>query len=172
MTEDGARTWWDLAAAHLGDGAAWRELWDLNQGRVQADGTVLSTERDVLQPGWTVLVPATAARVDRPLPRPPSPHRRSVAVEVTVQAGDTLSEIAADHGVSDWTQAVAGQRRPGRTRRRPVHRPGLHRTGLADHHPHRATAGDTADTATGAADNAADMVVTVGAGRHVVADRR
>ena len=34
-----------------------------------------------------------------------------------------------DHG-------VAGQRRTGRTRRRPVHRPGLHRTRLDRHHPH------------------------------------
>ena len=55
VTEGGARTWWDLAGAHLGDGAAWRQLWDLNHGRVQADGTTMSTERDVLQPGWTIL---------------------------------------------------------------------------------------------------------------------
>ena len=87
LTEDGARTWWDLAATHLGDGAAWRELWDLNQGRVQADGTVLTTERVVLQPGWTVLVPATA---DGRRPGAAAGRRRGrrpAAVEVTVQAG-------------------------------------------------------------------------------------
>ena len=69
MTGDGARTWWDLAVTHLGDGAAWRELWDLNQGRVQADGTVLTTERIVLQPGWTVVIPDTTAG-DNPDPAP------------------------------------------------------------------------------------------------------
>jgi len=61
VTEGGARTWWDLAGAHLGDGAAWRQLWDLNHGRLQADGTTMSTERQALQPGWTILVPASAA---------------------------------------------------------------------------------------------------------------
>ena len=30
VISDAARTWWDLAVTHLGDGAAWRELWDLN----------------------------------------------------------------------------------------------------------------------------------------------
>ena len=65
VTEEGARTWWDLAATHLGDGTAWRELWDLNHGRVQADGTVLTSERAVLQPGWTVLVPAPPRTTDR-----------------------------------------------------------------------------------------------------------
>ena len=61
VTDGGARTWWDLAGAHLGDGAAWRQLWDLNRGRVQADGTTLSTERGMLQTGWTILVPATTS---------------------------------------------------------------------------------------------------------------
>src|SRR5664279_1951742 len=60
VTSDAARTWWDLAVTHRGDGAAWRELWDLNHGRVQADGTVLTSERVVLQPGWTILIPDTA----------------------------------------------------------------------------------------------------------------
>ena len=51
LTDGGARTWWDLAARHLGDGAAWRQLWALNDGRVQADGTVLTSERTMLQTG-------------------------------------------------------------------------------------------------------------------------
>ena len=103
VTEGGARTWWDLAGAHLGDGAAWRQLWDLNHGRLQADGTTMSTEREVLQPGWTILVPASAA---------PSSTAAATSVtapvtggdEVTVKAGDTLSQIAVDRGVGDWTR--------------------------------------------------------------------
>ena len=51
VTDGGARTWWDLAAAHLGDGAAWRQLWYLNRGRVQADGSVLTSQRTMLRPG-------------------------------------------------------------------------------------------------------------------------
>ena len=162
VTEGGARTWWDLAAAHLGDGAAWRQLWDLNHGRVQADGTTLSTERDVLQPGWTILVPATAA-----------PSVTAVA--------------AARHRTGDrW----AGGHRQGRghplaDRRRPrrratgrscgrstptgpsrmvsssATRTTSNRAGRSRSRPARPRA---ADTATGAADNAADMVVTVAPG--------
>ena len=104
VTEGGARTWWDLAAEHLGDGAAWRQLWDLNHGRVLADGTTMSTERGVLQTGWTILVPASAATpqftdVAHPVTAPVIGGH-----DVTVEDGDTLSGIAADHGVTDWTQ--------------------------------------------------------------------
>ena len=38
---------------------------------------------------------------------------------MTVQAGDTLSEIAADHGINDWTRvwpANAGRAEPGGAR--------------------------------------------------------
>ncbi len=54
------RTWWDLAAQHLGDGARWRELWDLNVGRRQVDGSVLTSPR-FLRPGWNVLLPVPPA---------------------------------------------------------------------------------------------------------------
>ena len=103
VTEGGARTWWDLAAAHLGDGAAWRQLWDLNQGRTLDDGTTLTSERTPLRTGWTVLIPATAA---------PSLTEVAAVVtapvitgeEVTVRAGDTLSQIAVDHDLPDWAE--------------------------------------------------------------------
>ena len=118
LTDAGARTWWDLALAHLGDGAGWRDIWDLNRGRVQPDGTVLATERVVLQPGWTVVVPD--ATVTAPAPElPPAAETAAAdddrAVEVTVQPGDTLSEIAAEHGVNDWTMvwpSNAGREEP------------------------------------------------------------
>ncbi len=107
-TADGARTWWDLAVHHLGDGSRWHQLWDLNQGRVQDDGTVLRNDRTVLKPGWTVLVPATE--------EPAAQAAADVAVDVTVQPGDTLSELATEHGAGDWTQlwqANAGRAEPG-----------------------------------------------------------
>src|SRR6478735_1138313 len=115
LTGDGARTWWDLAVTHIGDGAAWRELWELNQGRVQADGTVLATERTVLQPGWTVVIPDTTAG-DNPVPASEiAPADVNQSVDVTVQPGDTLSQIAVDHGVPDWAKvwpANAGRDEP------------------------------------------------------------
>lgn len=116
LTGDGARTWWDLAVAHLGDGAGWRDIWDLNRGRVQPDGTVLATERVVLQPGWTVLVPDTAVTAPAlATAAETAAADDGRAVEVTVRPGDTLSGIAAEHGVDDWTTvwpSNAGREQP------------------------------------------------------------
>jgi hypothetical protein len=116
LTGDGARTWWDLPSAHLGDGAAWRELWDLNQGRAQANGTVLSTERTVLQPGWAVVIPDTTAGDNPALAAETAPSDNQ-AVDVTMLPwGHPLGDRRRprrhrlDHG-------LAGQRRSGRTRR-------------------------------------------------------
>ncbi|GGM10021.1 LysM peptidoglycan-binding domain-containing protein [Nakamurella endophytica] len=111
VSADGARTWWDLAVQHLGDGSRWHQLWELNQGRAQDDGTVLRNDRTVLKLGWTVLVPAT-----EPAARSAAQAAADVAVDVTVQPGDTLSELAAEHASGDWPQlwqANAGRAEPG-----------------------------------------------------------
>ena len=165
VTDGGARTWWDLAAEHLGDGAAWRQLWDLNRGRVQADGTTLSTERGVLQTGWTVLVPATTSAPSITAVTPTVTAPVVGGKEVTVQAGDTLSQIAVDHGVDDWTtlwQINADRAEPdGEQLRDPDYlEPGWQITvpTAADN------AVDAADNPVDAADNPADITVTVAAG--------
>lgn len=125
VTADGARTWWDLAVQQLGDGARWRQLWELNQGRVQDDGTILVSNRTVLKPGWTVVVPAPDTATGDTVPGGGTPGDTrdgsgpvdgSGSVDVTVQPGDTLSELAADHGTGDWPlvwQANAGRAEPG-----------------------------------------------------------
>ena len=163
LTAGGARTWWDLAATHLGDGTGWRALWDLNQGRVQADGTVLTTERVVLQPGWTVLVPAT----------PDDTTGAAVAaasavddrgVEVTVKAGDTLSEIAADHGVNDWTRvwpANSGRAEPDGAR---FTDPDYIEPGWTITIPTPTAMGDNTGHAPGVGDNVGDNATVVAVG--------
>ncbi|MCW2525283.1 MAG: putative LysM domain peptidoglycan-binding protein [Pseudonocardiales bacterium] len=88
----GPDTYWDIAAERLGGGEHWHQVWDLNRGRVQPDGEVM-TNPGLLRPGWTVLLPASATS--------PSDDETPVA-EVTVRAGDTLSSIAASHGMNDW----------------------------------------------------------------------
>jgi LysM repeat protein len=87
----GPDTYWDIAAAHLGSGERWTEIWELNQGRTQADGAVMSTP-GLLRPGWTVLIPLTAT----------TPAAGPRADTVAVEPGDTLSGIASTHGVEDW----------------------------------------------------------------------
>ena len=91
----GPDTYWDIAEARLGGGEHWQQIWDLNRGRTQPDGEVM-TNPGLLKPGWTVLLPASASA---------SPTAGGSDVEdVIVQEGDTLSGIAQSHGVSDWQQ--------------------------------------------------------------------
>jgi nucleoid-associated protein YgaU len=90
----GPDTYWDIAAARLGSGEHWQQIWDLNRGRTQPDGEVMNNP-GLLKPGWTVLLPSSAAT--------PSPAAAQLE-DVTVHDGDTLSGIAQSHGVADWHQ--------------------------------------------------------------------
>ncbi len=110
---DGPSTYWDLAERHLGSGARWGEIWQLNEGREQPGGAVMASPHRLL-PGWTVLLPAAgaanAASPQTPAPADPAPDR-----EVTVRPGDTLSGIAAGRGQPDWQRtwhANAGRAQP------------------------------------------------------------
>ncbi|WP_233629730.1 LysM peptidoglycan-binding domain-containing protein [Amycolatopsis sp. WAC 04197] len=68
-----------IAAEHLGDERRYQEIFDLNQGRRQADGEVLRSV-DLIKPGWHLTLP-------------PKPQ----CVEVVVGEGDTLTRIARKH---------------------------------------------------------------------------
>jgi DNA-binding SARP family transcriptional activator/nucleoid-associated protein YgaU len=90
VDEDGPGTLWDLARTFLGSGERWPEIWALNEGRRQGDGTIM-TSPGLLRPGWTIVIPTDAHRG--------SPGQSDI---VTVRRGDTLGEIAAEHGHPDW----------------------------------------------------------------------
>ncbi|MFJ8911708.1 LysM peptidoglycan-binding domain-containing protein [Amycolatopsis sp. NPDC102389] len=62
-----------IAAAQLGDESRYQEIFDLNQGRRQADGEALRSV-DLIKPGWRLALPAEPQ-----------------CVEVVVGAGDTLT---------------------------------------------------------------------------------
>ena len=49
---------WRLARTHLGAGARWQEIFALNEGRVQADGRVL-TNPNLILIGWVLELPAS-----------------------------------------------------------------------------------------------------------------
>lgn len=53
-------TLWGVAEAQLGDPLRWVEIWELNRGRPQPDGRVL-TDPDRICPGWTLQLPVDAA---------------------------------------------------------------------------------------------------------------
>ncbi|MCW2541278.1 MAG: putative LysM domain peptidoglycan-binding protein [Frankiales bacterium] len=94
---DGPGTYWDLAEKYLGSGDHWKEIWALNEGRTQADGSVLTTP-GLLRPGWIVIVPGESPADSTSAPT----VTRHIVEHVTVEPGDTLSGIAEDAGVSDW----------------------------------------------------------------------
>lgn len=83
---------WDLAEARFGDGRRWREIFEANVGRPQADGGVLERPDQYLQVGWTLLLPPPA-RAGTPAPGAAGTDGPVVVVE----PGDTLSGIAAQH---------------------------------------------------------------------------
>lgn len=68
-------TLWSLAEQHLGDGKRFQEIYELNEGRLQADGSALGVDQ-WLSPGWKLQLPADGTRV--------------------VVPGDTLSQIALE----------------------------------------------------------------------------
>lgn len=69
---------WAIAEDHLGGGLRWREIAELNEGRLMSDGHRFANADSIL-PGWTLVLPQT-----------PQPSTHSV----TVHAGNTLSGIA------------------------------------------------------------------------------
>src|SRR2546423_8497729 len=66
---------WDLAEAHLGDPFRWREIWELNAGRLQPDGQGF-VEPELILPGWVLELPPDAVGIEAPpaaaLPAPPA----------------------------------------------------------------------------------------------------
>ncbi|MBF4161777.1 LysM peptidoglycan-binding domain-containing protein [Nocardioides acrostichi] len=53
---------WDIAERHLGDGRRWKEIYELNRGRLQPDGGELVIGR-LIQPGWVLIMPDDATGV-------------------------------------------------------------------------------------------------------------
>ncbi len=80
----GGDTLWSIADQAYGSGTAYRRLVEANVGRRMPDGQ-LFTAQGVIRPGWELLVPMPTAHVDE------VDGQRWY----TVEAGDTLSAIAA-----------------------------------------------------------------------------
>jgi LysM repeat protein/DNA-binding SARP family transcriptional activator len=98
-------TLWDLAERYLGDGYRATEIFNLNRGRPQPDGTAL-TDPSVIRPGWILAIPT-----------PDPPTERGGSTTVTVERGDTLWSIAADelgdgHRFPELVDLNAGRPQP------------------------------------------------------------
>jgi DNA-binding SARP family transcriptional activator/LysM repeat protein len=94
-----------IAARSLGDWTRFEEILELNRGRPQPDGAAL-TDPALVRPGWILVLPSDAT----------PPEEEPTAGEVTVRSGDTLADIAAQHGLSSWQPIFdlnAGEPIPG-----------------------------------------------------------
>lgn len=65
-------TLWEISAEHLGDGARFPEVFDLNAGVLQPDGRTL-TDPDLIQPGWNLTLPTPTPLAPSTNGSPPTP---------------------------------------------------------------------------------------------------
>ena len=91
--EDGDSLWF-LAERHLGAGARYTEILDLNLGRSQPDGRSL-TDAHWIEPGWQLLLPADAVDVTPSSDTVTAPA--SPGGTVVVAPGDSLWKLAQAH---------------------------------------------------------------------------
>ncbi len=83
-------TLWGIAERHLGDPLKWQTIYQLNEGRPQPGGVTL-TDAHWIDPGWTLLLPATSAPVSA-MPAPvTTPAAASAAPATTPTSTPTTS---------------------------------------------------------------------------------
>ncbi|MER6196065.1 LysM peptidoglycan-binding domain-containing protein [Streptomyces sp. NPDC001586] len=90
-------TLWDIAEQRLGGGIEWHRIVEANEGVRQADGSLVTADTTVLQPGWTLHLPADATpepSADQGGRRPQTSGSTAETSTHTVRAGETLAGIA------------------------------------------------------------------------------
>lgn len=96
---------WDIAERHLGEGRRWKEIFDLNQGRVQPDGGQLVLGR-LIQPGWVLMMPEDAVGAQRVRAETaPAPAAAPVS---QLGASDTGADAAAAEAVATPDSSLPG----------------------------------------------------------------
>jgi DNA-binding SARP family transcriptional activator len=98
-------TLWGIAQRQLGDPLRWSEIYQVNEGRPQPGGVTL-TDPHWIDPGWTLVLPATAAPSAPPPPATvPTPQPESIAPAPTAASPPattptTTAPAAPSHPVS------------------------------------------------------------------------
>ncbi|MEN3361487.1 MAG: hypothetical protein V7637_5469, partial [Mycobacteriales bacterium] len=107
---------WDIAERYLGSGIRYREIFELNQGRVQPDGDRLTLE-SLIRPGWTLLMPKDArgeGLIEVTANQMPAPGQAAPRVEprsappTDARAGTAAHAPAATHAPAAGTAAGSG----------------------------------------------------------------
>ncbi len=97
---------WDIAERYLGDGRRYKEIYELNKGKLQPDGRRLSNP-DLIMPGWQVRLPADA--------KGPGVHTVKVAVgtdkKITVPEKTTTEKTTEKKTVARETPEKQAEKR-------------------------------------------------------------
>ncbi|MDN5893319.1 MAG: hypothetical protein L0H93_04775 [Nocardioides sp.] len=101
-------TAWRVAEIHLGDGARWHEVRDLNHGIQLADGTTFTQGTQTLPAGTTVQLPADARNI-------PTAAPGSAAPETEANANDTADQVAEDRDGEDQAAVETDEDAPAQT---------------------------------------------------------
>lgn len=91
-------TMWDLAAEELGDARRYREIFELNAGDRQPDGSQLRAP-DLIRPGWVLELPAGDDSPDLGVSAPAAPPPE----HATTPGADSLPELERDAGGTNVT---------------------------------------------------------------------
>lgn len=96
---NGSQSLRSIAETTLGDSNRYLEIFNLNQGVVQNDGTALLSTDQLLHDGWVLTLPQDA-KIPQPI---------AGTGTVTIKPGDTLSEIALEnYGDMEAYHYIAG----------------------------------------------------------------
>ncbi len=105
-------TLWGIAERFLSDGLRYREIFTLNEGRVQPDGRTL-TKPSLIHPGWVLLLPADARgeglrTVQMPAPAPLAPGGSGSGAFSGPSGADGTSPDSPPPGADGLTASGAG----------------------------------------------------------------
>lgn len=89
-------SFWSIAEDALGNGLRWREIRDLNIAQPQPDGGVVSTDSELVRPGWRLRIPVTATTGSPTPSAAAGEHRVDREVEHRVERGEHLWAIAEE----------------------------------------------------------------------------
>ncbi len=127
---------WDIAERHLGDGLRYKEIFALNEGRVQPDGRKL-THASLIQPGWQLLMPADAVGLSPAAPVAPPATPTAPGTLGASGAGSADAPVSAGApgvtlpGASGSDHSLGGERAGGTARAVPGSPPaGTQRNGV------------------------------------------
>ena len=94
---------WEIAQNHLGDGRRYREIFELNSGRVQPDGSKL-TIASLIRPGWMLLMPKDAH----------GPGIQAVTPHMADELGAAShSQASAGQAPAQWSSYRTSRLQPG-----------------------------------------------------------